>query len=146
MWSSRGGLVPQWMTERHWRAPLLWTDTADLNIKTWCKMVIKSQLQLLSMKSQLSVSGAFCHGNDRESREQRGKGRIQRRKAKGKMKESGWEQTQLSWGGCRRQQPCDYSVAQSDRQTSSAVETGFLPFPSACSHELWTICLKAAFN
>lgn len=53
------------------------------------------------MKSQLSVSGAatgsFCHGNDRGSREQRGKGGIQRREAKGKMKESGWEQT--CWAG-----------------------------------------------
>lgn len=47
---------PQWMTVRHWRGPFLWADTIDLNIKTWCKMVIKSQLRLASMKTQLSVS------------------------------------------------------------------------------------------
>ncbi len=69
IFASRGGLAhrhsllefpqqPQWMTARHWRGLFLWADTADLNFKTWCKTVIKSQLQLVSMKSQLSVSGA----------------------------------------------------------------------------------------
>lgn len=47
---------PQWMTVRHWRGPSFWADTIHLNIKTWCQMVIKSQLWLTSMKTQLSVS------------------------------------------------------------------------------------------
>ena len=55
-------LHPEWMTAGNWRGPFLRADTADLNIKTWCKTVIKSQLQLVSMKSQLSVSGAVNGG------------------------------------------------------------------------------------
>lgn len=131
---------PQWMTARHWRGRFLWADTADLNIKTWCKTVIKSQLQLASMKSQLSVSGAanrlFNQGDDRGSRQQTGNRGIQKewKEKKGeKWKVGGWEQTQLSRGG-RVQEPTWMQRRTLNIQTSSAVETGFLPFPSLCSH------------
>lgn len=162
IFASRGGLAhrhsllefpqqPQWMTARHWRGLFLWADTADLNFKTWCKTVIKSQLQLVSMKSQLSVSGAvnevfFCQGDDRGSREQKGKRQDTKGRRKGRMKVSKWERTQSGRNRGTKQHLDENSVAQPDVQTSSAVETRFLPLASQCSHELWTICLQAASN
>lgn len=78
-----------WMAAKHWKGPFLSADTSDSDFKTRYKEVIKSQLQPLSMKSQLNVSVLVLgfRQDDASGTEHQGKRR--------KMTRNSWKQTQL---------------------------------------------------